>query len=77
MRKLFVRRCVVVCCSVLQCVACSVLQCVAVCCSVLQCVAVSEWEELLGGVPDAAVVCTQCVAVCCSVLGLCGSVRTG
>jgi len=33
---------VVVCCSVLQCVAvcCSVLQCVAVCCSVLQCVAV-------------------------------------
>jgi len=30
------------CCSVLQCVAvcCSVLQCVAVCCSVLQCVAV-------------------------------------
>jgi len=33
---------VLLCCSVLQCVAvcCSVLQCVAVCCSVLQCVAV-------------------------------------
>ena len=38
-RQLFVRRCVAVCCSVLQCVAvcCSVLQCVAVWCSVLQC----------------------------------------
>jgi len=36
------RKCVAVCCSVLQCVAvcCSVLQCVAVCCSVLQWVAV-------------------------------------
>ena len=57
--------CVVVCCSVLQCVAvCScvlhrshwlrcVLQCVAVCCSVLQCVA---WFALA----------EMCVAVCCS-----------
>jgi len=37
-----VLQCVAVCCSKLQCVAvcCSVLQCVAVCCSVLQCVAV-------------------------------------
>ena len=33
-----VLQCVLVCCSVLQCVAVySVLQCVAVCCSVLQC----------------------------------------
>ena len=33
---------ILLCCSVLQCVAvcCSVLQCVAACCSVLQCVAV-------------------------------------
>ena len=47
---------VVVCCSVLQCVAvcCSMLQYVAVCCSMLQYVAVC---------------CSvlQCVAVCCSV----------
>jgi len=64
-------KCVVVHCSVWQCVvgsdsripaisACcpsrySVLQCVAVCCSVLQCVAAC------GSV-------LQCVAVCCSVL---------
>ena len=64
-------QCVVVCCSVLQCVAmssliiklsvavledvCSVWQCVAVCCSELQC---------------AAVCCSvlQCVAMCCTVL---------
>jgi len=51
---------VVVCCSVVQCIAacrlyCSLLQCVAVCCSVLQCIAV--YCSVL-----------QCVAVCCSVL---------
>jgi len=39
-RRLFGITCVAVCCSVMQCVGCSVLQCVAVCCSVLQCVAV-------------------------------------
>ena len=35
---------IVVCCSLLQCVAvcCSVLQCVAVCCSVLLCVICSD-----------------------------------
>jgi len=48
---------VVVCCSVMQCVAvcCSVLQCVAVCCSVLQCVAV-------------CCIVLQYVAECCIVL---------
>ena len=48
---------VLVCCSVLQCVAvcCSVLQCVAVCCSALQCVIV--YCSVL-----------QCCAECCSVL---------
>jgi len=53
----FYRTGVVVCCSVLQCVAvcCSLLQCVAVCCSVFQC---------------AAVRCSvlQCIAVRCIVL---------
>ena len=42
--RLCCEKSVVLCCSVLQCVAvcCSVLQCVAVCCSVLQCVAVAK-----------------------------------
>jgi len=44
----WIRKCVAVCCSVLQCVAVcgSVLQCVAVCGSVWQCVAVccSVWQ---------------------------------
>ena len=39
---------------------CSVLQCVAVCCSVLQCVDVMRGE--------AYGIVLQCVAVCCSVL---------
>jgi len=39
-------QCVVVCCSVLQCV---VLQCVVVCCSALQCVAVSVDHTTRGG----------------------------
>jgi len=52
LRVLRVLQCVVVCCSVLQCVqcgtavCCSVLQCVAVCCSVLQCVAVCSMCSL-------------------------------
>jgi len=55
-----------VCCSVLQCVAvcCSVLQCVAVCCSVLQCVAACR------SVLQSVAVCysvLQYAAVCCSV----------
>jgi len=64
-----VLHCVIVCCSVLQCVAirlvdifkcqravrCSVLKWVAMCCIVLQCVAVC-YSVL------------QCVAVCCSIL---------
>jgi len=52
--------CVVMYCSVLQCIACiamycNVLQCAAVCCNVLQCVAM--YCNVL-----------QCVAVCCNVL---------
>ena len=54
-------------------VCCSVLQCVAVCCSVLQCVAVSTAYKphgCLGMLQCVAVCCSvlQCVAVCCSVL---------
>ena len=61
--------CVVVCCSVWQCVARSlacVLQCVAVCCGVLQCVAVccSVWQC----VARSLVCVLHCVMVCCSVL---------
>jgi len=60
-----VLQCVAVCRSVLQCVAvhCSVLQCVEVCCSVLRCVSVCR--SVLQCV---AVRCRvlQCVAVCCS-----------
>jgi len=43
-----VLQCVAVCCSVLQCVAvcCSELQCVAVCCTVLQCIAVCQLPSL-------------------------------
>ena len=50
-----------VCCSVLQCVAVNVLQCVAVCCS--ECVAVC-----CSVLQCVAVCCSECVAVCCSVL---------
>jgi len=52
---LLTRQCTAVCCSLLQCAACSVLHCVAVCCSVLQ--SVAECCSAL-----------QCVAVRCSVL---------
>jgi len=66
---------VIVCCSVLQCVAvcCSVLQCAAVCCSVLQCVAmccsVLQCAAVCCSVLQCATVCSSvllCVAVCCS-----------
>jgi len=71
---------VVVCCSVVQCVAvfelwCSVLQCVAVCRNVLQCVAVcnSVRTPELPGIANTrqgkALLCcsvVQCVAVCFS-----------
>ena len=61
------RKCVAVCCSVLQCVAvcCSVLQCVAVCCRVLQ--GVAGCCSVLQCVAGCCSV-LQCVAVCCSVL---------
>ena len=68
---------VVMCCSVLQCVAvcCSVLQCVAVCCSVLQCIAVCQLPNLtqhrsskIGIRIVAWCSALQCVAVCCSIL---------
>ena len=74
---------VVVCCSVLQCVAacCSGLQCVAVCGSVLHCVAVSFCicippstlyaGDLYGVLVHSVVVCCsvlQRAAVCCRVL---------
>jgi len=49
----FVLQCVVVCCSVLQCVAVCYIQCVAVCCSARY---ASDWRAC------------HCVAVCCSVL---------
>jgi len=54
------RKCVAVCCSVLQCVA--------VCCSVLQCIAVhcSGCSDLQCFTVRCGVL--QCVAVCCSVL---------
>jgi len=65
---------VVMCCSVLQCVAvcCSVLQCVAVCCSVplvvIKHTLTYECTDLLD--KCVAVCCSvlQCVAACCSVL---------
>jgi len=64
-----------VCCSVLQCVAGSVLQCVAVCCSVLQCVAVRcsvlQCVAVRCNVLQCVAMCcsaSQCVAMCCSVL---------
>ena len=73
-------RCVAVCCSVLQCVAC--VACVAVCCSVLKCVAVCYWGVSKTvfwscncvascDVLQCVAVCysaLQCIAVCCSVL---------
>ena len=72
---------VIVCCSVLQCVAvcCSVLQCVAVCCSVLQCIALrlgivrrQSAQHLYSDsvLQDIALCCRvlQCVVTCCSVL---------
>ena len=75
---------IVVCCSVLQCVAvcCSVLQCVAVCCSVLQCDAEccssqkkhhESWRQLIvccSVLHHVAVCCAvlQCVALCCTVM---------
>ena len=62
----------IVCCSVLQCVAvcCRALLCVAVCCSVLQCVAVcvSDARECRDTCFWYADCVLQCVAVCCSVL---------
>jgi len=58
---LCMKRCVAVCCSVLQRVAacCNVLQCVAVCCSVLQCMCCNALQCIFSSV-------LQCVAVCCS-----------
>jgi len=61
------RKCVAVCCSVLQCVAvsCCESQWAAVSCSVLQCVAVASCESLH---VRGHVRVLQCVAVCCNVL---------
>jgi len=66
--------CVVVCCSVLQCVVVrSVLQCVAVRCSVSRCVALCGMLQYVAVccsvLQCVAVRCTVwCVTVCCSVL---------
>jgi len=74
-KVLLVLQCVVVFCSVMQCVAVDVsfkvlhvLQCVAVCCSVMQCVAVDVSFKVLLVLQCVAVCCSvlQCVAVCCS-----------
>jgi len=61
--RMCVWRCVAVCVETVLIVCCSVLQCVAVCCSVLQCVAVccSVCCSMCCSV-------LQCVAVYCSVL---------
>ena len=59
-----VLQCVAVCCSVLQHVAvcCSVLRCVAVCCSVLQCVTLCcSMLQCVAVLQHVAVCCTVCI----------------
>jgi len=60
-----VRR-VAMCCNVLQCVACNLLQCVAMCCRMLQCLC----SCVRNVVRCVAICCNvlQCVAMCCRML---------